>query len=392
MSIPPSHAAFDVAIVGGGPAGAACAAFCAAAGLRVAVIERAVFPRDKVCGDCLNPDAWPVLARLGLEERVRALPHTALRTVEFVGLRGAPVRLPLPEAERGEIAVKRRDLDALLLTRAAELGADVRQGQAVSAMRWEAEETPADGGGHYALTTAADDAPVRGRFLVAADGRNSLVARLTGLLAEIPRRNANARIGLQAHVPCPADFGARVQMRWFADGYGGLCPVGGGELNVSLTGPPAALEGLKRWVRAEFGPGDGQPWRTIAPLDRAPARRAAVARGNGGVFLLGDAARVVEPFTGEGIYYALRSGELAAAAIVAAVRGETDAGGAAARYREAHARMYRGRLWVNRLARAAGRHPRWAAWALAGLRWRPELLRFLTAKVVAADRGREDVS
>ncbi len=71
-----------------------------AAGLRVLVLERAVFPRDKVCGDCLNPDAWPVLARLGLEDAVRALPHTALRAVEFVGLRGRPIRLPLPDDRR----------------------------------------------------------------------------------------------------------------------------------------------------------------------------------------------------------------------------------------------------------------------------------------------------
>ena len=377
---------YDAVIVGGGPAGAACAGFCAAAGLRVAVVERAVFPRDKVCGDCLNPDAWPVLARLGLEERVRALPHVALRAVEFVGLRGRKIRLPLPDAARGEIAVRRRELDALLLARAAELGATVSQGRAVGALR------QTDDGDGFVLTTTGNDeaATVRGRFLVAADGRNSLVARLTGLLPADPvRRTDEARVGLQTHLPCPAgaDFGARVQMRWFADGYGGLCPVGGGELNVSLTGPPAALERLKGWVRGEFGAGTEPAWRTIAPLDRAAARRAAVARGNdGGVFLVGDAARVVEPFTGEGIYYALRSGELAAGFIVAAARGQTDAAGAAAGYREAHARMYRGRLWVNRLARAAGRHPRWASWALELLRWQPGLLRLLTAKVVAADR------
>ena len=80
----------------------------------------------------------------------------------------------------------------------------------------------------------------------------------------------------------------------------------------------------------------------------------------------------------------MRSGELAAAALVAAVRGETDAAGAAGRYRAAHAGMYRGRLWVNRLARLAGRHPRGATFALEALRWQPGWLRFLTAKVVAA--------
>ena len=374
----------DVTIVGGGPAGASCAAFCAAAGLRVLVIERAVFPRDKVCGDCLNPDAWPVLARLGLEDAVRALPHTALRTVEFAGLRGRPIRLPLPEGARGEIAVKRRDLDALLLDRAAALGATVRQGRAVSGVRrWPGPDV-----GGYEVTLSPDDAAERARFLVAAGGRKSVVARVTGLLAEVaaPVRRADARIGWQAHVPCPADFGPRVQMRWFADGYGGLCPVGGGELNISLAGPSHALGGLKQWARGEFGLGKDHPWRTIAPLDRTAAPRAAEADDAGGVFLVGDSARVVEPFTGEGIYYALRSGELAAASLVAAVRGEVKAADAAARYRETHAQMYQGRLWVNRLARLAGRHPRAATLALEAVRWRPGLLRYLTAKVVAPER------
>ena len=113
---------YDVLIVGGGPAGAACALACRAGGLRTLVVERAVFPRDKVCGDCLNPDGWPVLARLGAEEAVRALPHVALRAVEFRGLSGASVRLPLPESARGEIAVKRSALDLLLLETAAARG------------------------------------------------------------------------------------------------------------------------------------------------------------------------------------------------------------------------------------------------------------------------------
>ncbi len=359
--------------MGGGPAGASCAAFCAAAGVRTLVLERAVFPRDKVCGDCLNPDCWPTLARLGIEDAVRALPHAALRAVEFAGLRGDSIRLPLPDHARGEIAVKRSLLDALLLQNAGVRGADVRQGRAVSRVR--------RAGDSFAVGTADDAPDLTTRFLVAADGRNSLTARLTGLLDD-RRRPATDRVGLQTHVRCPAGFGPRVQMRWFARGYGGLCPVGGGELNVSLAGPPGTLDQLKTWARGEFGLASDHPWRTIAPLDRAPAPRAAVAQGSGGVFLVGDTARVVEPFTGEGIYYALRSGELAAQEIVAAVRGKLSTEQATVRYRKTHAAMYHGRLWVNRLARAAGRNPRTASLALDALRWRPSLLSLLTAKVV----------
>src|SRR5712692_10546552 len=112
----------DVAIVGGGPAGSTCAAFCAAAGLRTLLLEREKFPREKVCGDCLNPACWPVLDRLGLAGRVRNFPHGILDTVEFIAIGGQKVRVDLPLGEESEIAIKRSLFDNLLLTRARELG------------------------------------------------------------------------------------------------------------------------------------------------------------------------------------------------------------------------------------------------------------------------------
>ena len=77
---------FEVAIVGGGPAGSSCAAFCMLAGLRTLVLERETFPREKVCGDCLNPSCWPVLERLDLAQQVRNLPHSKLDAVEFIAM------------------------------------------------------------------------------------------------------------------------------------------------------------------------------------------------------------------------------------------------------------------------------------------------------------------
>src|SRR3979411_3219109 len=98
---------FDVAIVGGGPAGSACAAFCAQAGLRTVLLEREKFPREKVCGDCLNPSCWPVLRRLSVFERVRALPHGNLDAVEFIAIGGRKVDFDLPQGDESEIALKR---------------------------------------------------------------------------------------------------------------------------------------------------------------------------------------------------------------------------------------------------------------------------------------------
>lgn len=361
---------FDVIIVGAGPAGSACATFCARAGLKTALLERAAFPRDKVCGDCLNPDCWPVLERLGVADRLEQAPHVQLREVGFISSGGRRLTLPLPAgARRGEITVKRRVLDQLLLQAAAEAGACVRCETVVCG-------AAAQPGGGFEVS-GPGGAAWTSRYLVAADGRNSALARAAGL---IPPAAAPRRIGVQAHLPCPAGFGARVEMHWFKRGYGGVAPVGGGELNVSLVGPPASLDELKAWARDRYRPPGEPVWRTIAPLDRAPAAAATDA----GLFLVGDAARVVEPFTGEGIFYALRSGELAAETLIAARREQTSVAGAAAAFRRQSRHLYRGRLWVNRLARLAVLHPRWAGAALEAARWQPGLLRLLTAKVVRA--------
>src|SRR5712691_10274342 len=125
---------WDVAIVGSGPAGASCAAFCAAAGLRTLVLERERFPREKVCGDCLNPSCWPVLRRLEVADKVRVAPHGQLMCVDFIGIDGNLVRVQLPLGENAEIAIKRSAFDQMLMTRARRLGAEVCEQVTVSAV------------------------------------------------------------------------------------------------------------------------------------------------------------------------------------------------------------------------------------------------------------------
>jgi flavin-dependent dehydrogenase len=137
------------------------------------------------------------------------------------------------------------------------------------------------------------------------------------------------------------------------------------------------MPALREWAAATFGVAHDHVWRTITPL-----RRAALRPARAGLFLVGDAARVVEPFTGEGIYYALRSGELAAEAIAAAIHNG-DPETAARSYSRAHERLYRGRLWVNRVARAAVLSPGVTSALLRAGILHPQLLRVLTTKIVA---------
>lgn len=356
---------FDVAIVGGGPAGSSCAAFCAAAGLETAIFEREKFPREKVCGDCINPACWPVLRRLEVAERIRALPHGKLDRVDFIGIGGRRVSISLPVGENAEIAIKRSLFDQLLLERARELGATIYESATVTAL------TSPDPRSEYWKISVGDQT-IKARALVAADGRNSTVARLSGLLP----RPARERIALQAHLPLPQNFGDRIVLEFRPEGYSGQAPVGDEQLNVCLVSVPKRIASLRQWAEKRFGVSPDHSWRTITPLTREPISPAQPS-----LFFVGDSARVVEPFTGEGIYYALASGELAAKAI-ALQREGGDAGDVAIAYSAAHAQLYRSRLWINRLARAAVLSPRIGSVFLRVARVQPGLLRFLTAKIV----------
>jgi menaquinone-9 beta-reductase len=351
---------FDVAIVGGGPAGSSCAAFCALAGLHTLVLERERFPREKVCGDCINPSCWPVLERLALAPRVLDLPHSKLTSVEFIAIDGHKITVDLSTGENCEIAVKRSLFDNLLLKRAREFGAQVREETVVTAL---------DHGRDWKITTATGG-DFRARALIAADGRNSSVSRLRNLLP----RPTRERVALQAHVPLPQNFGKRIVLQFLREGYSGQAPVNKTELNLCLVGTPPTISRLRQWAQSHFEIAANQPWRTITPLTRAP-----VPCAHENLLFIGDAARVVEPFTGEGIYYALRSGELAADAIAKIIRG-TDRQLALQEFARECAEMYRGRLWINRLARAAVLSPRLASFLIQAARVEP-IFRSLTTKI-----------
>jgi geranylgeranyl reductase family protein len=354
---------FDVVIVGGGPAGSSCAAFCALAGLRTVVLEREKFPREKVCGDCLNPSCWPVMERLGVTQEVLGLPHSKLSSVEFIAIDGRGVIVDLPSGADCEISVKRSLVDNLLLRRAGELGADIREQTTVTALSrnsdWEIETAP--------------DEMFHARILIGADGRNSTVARLCNLLP----RPARERVALQAHVPLPRDFGNRVVLQILGEGYSGQAPVNETELNLCLVGRPSTISTLRRWASRQFQLPSDQPWRSVTPLTRSPL---PCAREN--LFFIGDAARVVEPFTGEGIYYALRSGELAANTVTKILDGE-ERQSALREFARAYAEMYHGRLWINRLARAAVLRPHLGSTFIRAGRINRSIFKLLTAKIVS---------
>lgn len=359
----------DVIVVGAGPAGATCGAFCAMQGLRTTILDRAQFPREKVCGDCLNPAAWPVLERLKVGSEILQLAISRFHTVQIGtsrGRNGPWFEFPVPTGklgEPGEIGIRRSLLDAALLDRARSLGAEIHEGGAVTDLTQE----PDGWSVHTAQGTH------RGRYLIAADGRNSSVCRQLRLLPKA----TPGRVALQTHFKGSAQDEGRVLMRLHRTGYSGLASVGDGWQNLCLVSRPQHMDALKAEAMQEFQIPDTQSWRAIAPLDRAPL--PAFSLWPQRFLAIGDSARVVEPFTGEGISYAIQTGEAAARLV---------AGGNLAAWPEIHASFYRGRLWINQVARQAVLHPRVASFLLHLLRPMPWVLAGMTAKVLSPRSSR----
>lgn len=351
----------DLLIAGGGPAGSAAAITAALAGLRVTLLDRSNFPRPKVCGDCLNPSAWPVLDRLGVADEVLALPHSRIGTLRLVDLNGHRTELPLPEGPRGEIAVQRILLDDLLLGRARALGVTVRTGEAVVQVQrigplWR---------------IATDGATYEAPCLVAADGRNSTVCRALGLMPEAARD----RLGLQTHVHSIGDYSRTVALELRPEGYCGIADVGQDTLDVCLVSTASRIRALRRWAEERLGISPNHSWQSIAPLARATLRPVLPD-----FLLAGDSARVVEPFTGEGIYYALASGEMAGREMAAA-HGQATAVDAR-RYWKGHARLYHGRLWVNQLTRWSVTYPEMGHRFLRAANLVPGSLGWLSRRII----------
>ena len=354
---------FDIIVIGAGPAGSSCATLCAEGGLDVMILEAARFPRDKVCGDCLNPAVWPILDRLGVSSRVRKLSSSSPQLIRFSIAGHRSMELPL-RSSPGEFVVRRRDLDALLVERAIEQGAVFQDGTPITSLRkikdcWE--------------VTTSQGMIMRARRIVAADGRNSTVGRHLRMLAS-PLKDS--RIGLQTHIPHPSGYDGAIEMHLYRNGYGGLADLGHGLANLCLVANEGSMRKLRKEAESHYQVNSALAWRSITPIARSGARHLA----KDGVFLCGDAAFVVEPFTGEGIAFALRTGSLLARILVS--RRESLSGDQESRYQKEHLKLYRGKLRINYLTRFLSQHPKIAHSLGPYFLRSPKILSMLTHTVI----------
>lgn len=319
---------FDVIVVGAGPAGAATALLLARAGVAVALIDGARFPRPKACAEYYSPGVVDALQRLGVWAQVARLPHARLRGMQLVGPGGGRHLVAYPDdpLPRRSLTIRRELLDALLVAQAEQAGATVLTGLAV-------REVLTEGPSAVGVRTQGSPGPeIPARLVIGADGPRSLVARRMGLAA--PARWP-ARLGLIAHFDGVAGLADHGEMHLARGVYCGLAPLGDGQVNVGCVLSSSAArrlgsaETIFAWVLAQLPavaerlrPGRRVgSWRGSTPLAHR-CRRPLTA----GALLVGDAAGFLDPFTGEGVFRALRGAELATGvALQALERGDVSA-------------------------------------------------------------------
>ena len=359
----------DVIVVGGGPAGAATAWWLARAGVNVVVLDKARFPRPKPCSEYMSPQASRLLEEMGV-----------LADVEGAGaaqLAGMIVRAPNGKMIRGVfagehrwrghrdrgLALQRTLLDPILLNAARRAGARVIEGARV-------QDVTVDRAGRVSgvklITPDGRDTTMAARLTIGADGLRSVVARRLELtrMSRFPRR-----IAMVTHYAGIAGIGDLGEMHVERDGYLGLASVGNGLTNVAVVIPAARAGELSAGTEAFLG-----RWIASRPQLRdrfAMATRAMPVRTTGpfasrsrrswapGAALVGDAADFFDPFTGEGIYAALRGGELLAPYAVAALAATSPLGERTAleAYDRARRHEFAGKWLVERMIGTAVAFP-----------------------------------
>jgi flavin-dependent dehydrogenase len=371
----------EIVVAGAGPAGSIAALLLARAGCRVRLLDRATFPRDKLCGDTINPGTLDLLRRLGIGDSV-ARAGIPIRGMIVTGAGGARVRGEYGSGVHG-VSLLRRDLDCMLVQHAVDAGVVFEPGVLVQEPLVEVRDGRPRVTGVRVVSCggAAHDIPAP--LTIAADGRRSRLAFHLGI-AHHPARPRRWAIGAYFDdVACGAGFG---EMHIRCGQYLGVAPVPGGLTNAcvvvseprggALAEPEALLLAALRRdpaLAARFA--DARLVSAVAVL--GPLAVDTTAAGVDGLLLAGDAAGFIDPMTGDGMHFAVRGAELAAAVALAALEGSVDdAPAALARARQD---AFRSKWMMNRALRGLVASPRAVAWAARGAQLCPAAIRRLIA-------------
>ena len=301
----------DALVVGGGPAGSSSALRLARAGFDVRVLERAPFPRTKVCGEYVSPGACNVLADLGLLEIIAA-ESFSLRRIALAGFGSETVDLRLPG--RGALSIPRSRFDEMLLDAACEAGATTIGGSFLD-LDERRDRTVVSYRDRSGAVCSIDC-----RVVVGADGAFSTVAQRTGMSA---RRRSGGRWAVGGHLTGQKDEDA-LEMYVGPGGYYARNPLGDGMANSMLVLPDArrgddADRAVASLTKGKHRFEEDKLERRVAV---GPLRYSASVPARGRVLLAGDAAGLLDPFVGQGMAIALETSSSVVIAVESLLRGD----------------------------------------------------------------------
>lgn len=358
----------EIIVVGGGPSGASTGWMLAKQGIDVLVLDRATFPRDKICAEYLSPQASRILSDMRVLDEIESTGPAHLA--------GMQVRAPNGRTAHGEfaanhgfhpfrdrgLAIRRTILDEIVLRGARTAGARVEESVRVTDLLTDESGRV---GGVVTLAPGGGNRTLRSRYVVGADGLRSVVGRRLGLVRTSPIWPR--RIALVAHYRNVSGVGDLGEMHVDYGGYFGIVDVGG-MMNVAVVVPIAKAreigegrtEFFEQWIASRphlaerfAGAERLTPVRATGPF--AAESRQAWARG---AALVGDAADFFDPFTGEGIYAALRGGEMLAPFLADALKHpEPQEARILAGYDDARRREFGGKWKIERIVGMAIAYP-----------------------------------
>jgi flavin-dependent dehydrogenase len=309
---------FDLLVIGAGPAGAAAAITAARAGMKVALLEKGSFPRHRVCGEFVSPESLALLRDLlgGHASLFDAAPRlTSARIFADDQIATAPV-------DPAAASIRRYEMDAALWRAGQDAGADCRAQAPVRSIT-----RTADG---FAVSTGS--ASLHARVVIDATGRWSNLRAESQPLPPGPRW-----IGIKQHFAEDAPP-LSTDLYFFEGGYCGVQPVARGRINVcamvradvATSLPQVMAQHPALWRRSRTW----EPLTEMAPITTSPLVFRKNEPVRAGILQVGDAAGFIDPFVGDGISLALRSGTLAAECVLRKTNAEASAAEYAAMYRE----------------------------------------------------------